>query len=54
MTEPITQKQLSDQLGVRDRSIRQWLRDRGWQSVPYACWELTPEQVARVRAHFQA
>lgn len=45
MTEPITPKQLSAELGVSDRAIRQWLRDQGWQSVPYARWELTPHQV---------
>jgi len=53
MTEPITPKQLSAELGVSDRAIRQWLRDQGWQSVPYARWELTPHQVQRVRAHFR-
>jgi len=53
MTEPITPKQLSAELGVSDRAIRQWLRDQGWQNVPYARWELTPHQVQRVRAHFR-
>jgi len=53
MTEPITPKKLSAELGVSDRAIRRLLRDQGWQSVPYARWELTPEQAAQVRAHFQ-
>lgn len=53
MTEPITPKQLSAELGVSDKAIRQWLRDQGWQSVPYARWELTPDQATQVRAHFQ-
>ncbi|MBM7508474.1 transcriptional antiterminator [Nocardioides salarius] len=53
MTEPITPKQLSVELGVSDRTIRRWLRDQGWQSVPYARWELTSDQATEVRAHFQ-
>lgn len=51
MTEPITPKQLAAELGVSDRAIRQWLRDQGWQSVPYARWELTAEQAQKVREH---
>jgi uncharacterized protein YjcR len=54
MTEPITPKELAAELGVSDRAIRQWLRDQGWQSVPYARWELTQEQAAQVRARFRA
>ena len=53
MTEPITPEQLSAELGVSDRAIRQWLRDQGWQSVPYARWELSPEQAQQVRTHFR-
>lgn len=53
MTEPITPKQLSAELGVSDKAIRQWLRDQGWQSVPFARWELTAEQAAEVRARFE-
>jgi hypothetical protein len=53
MTEPITTKQLSAELGVTDRAIRQWLGDQGWQSVPYARWELTLEQAEEVRARFR-
>jgi uncharacterized protein YjcR len=54
MTEPITPKELAAELGVSDRAVRQWLRDQGWQSVPYARWELTQEQAAQVRTHFRA
>ena len=53
MTEPITPKQLSAELGVSDGDIRQWLRDQGSQSVPYARWKLTPDQTAQVGAHFR-
>ena len=53
MTEPITSKELSTEFGISDRAIRQWLRDQGWQNVPYARWELSPEQAVYVRAHFQ-
>lgn len=53
MTALITPKELSVELAVNDRAIRQWLRDQGWQSVPYARWKLTPEQATQVRAHFQ-
>lgn len=53
MSEPITPKQLAAELGISDRSIRRWLREQGWQSVPYARWELTTDQAAQVRAHFQ-
>jgi hypothetical protein len=53
LTEPITPKQLWAELRVSDRAIRQWHRDQGWQSVPYARWELTPEQAQQVRAHFR-
>ncbi len=53
MTEPTTPIQLSGELGVSDRAIRQWLRDQGWQSVPYARWELTPDQAKQVREHFR-
>ncbi|GGD16998.1 YfeC-like transcriptional regulator [Nocardioides daphniae] len=53
MTEPITPQQLARDLGVSDRTIRQWLRAQGWQSVPYARWQLTTEQAAQVREHFR-
>lgn len=53
MDEPITPKDLAAVLGVSDRTVRQWLRDQGWQSVPYARWELTKEQAAQVRDHFR-
>jgi uncharacterized protein YjcR len=53
MTESITPRELAAELGVSDRTIRQWLRDQGWQSVPYARWELTPDQAEQVRDHFR-
>ncbi len=52
MTEPITPKQLSAELGVSDRAIRKWLRNQGWQSVPYSRWKLSTDQAAQVRTHF--
>ncbi len=53
MTEQITPKVLSAELGISDGAIRQWLRDQGWQSVPHTRWELTSDQAAQVCAHFQ-
>lgn len=53
MTALITPQQLSAELRVSDRTIRQGRRDQAWQSVPYARWELTADQAAQVRAHFQ-
>ena len=53
MTDPITPKQLAAELGVAPRTIRQWLREQGWQSVPYARWKLTREQADQVRARFR-
>ncbi|QCX26956.1 YfeC-like transcriptional regulator [Nocardioides jishulii] len=52
MSDPITPKQLATELGVTDRTVRQWLRDQGWQSVPYARWQLTSAQAEQVRSHF--
>lgn len=49
----ITPAELARELGVSDRRIRQWLREQGWQSLPYTRWHLTPEQAARVREHFR-
>lgn len=51
--ETITPAELARELGVSDRRIRQWLREQGWQSLPYTRWHLTPEQAARVREHFR-
>ena len=53
MAETITPRELARELGVTDRAIRQWLRDQGWQAVPYTRWNLTLEQAAEVRAHFR-
>ncbi|WP_083653203.1 YfeC-like transcriptional regulator [Serinicoccus sp. CNJ-927] len=51
--ETVTPEQLAKGLGVSAKTIRQWLRDQGWQSVPYARWYLTPEQAQQVRARFE-
>lgn len=51
--ETLTPKQLAVELGVSVKTVRAWLRDQGWQSVPYARWHLTPEQAAQVREWFE-
>lgn len=48
----LTPKQLAAELGVTDRAVRRWLRLQGWQSMPYARWQLKPSQAALVRDHF--
>lgn len=48
--ETVTPEQLAKELGVSAKTIRQWLRDQGWQAVPYTRWHLTPEQAHQVRA----
>jgi len=52
MGTTITPTDLARELGLSPRTIRQWLRDQGWQSVPYARWELTQDQAQQVREHF--
>lgn len=52
MSEGTTPSDLAKELGVSARAIRQWLRDQGWQSVPYARWHLSNDQAAQVRRHF--
>lgn len=52
--EPTTPKQLATELGVAPRTIRHWLRQQGWQTVPYARWELTEEQAEQVRTRFSS
>lgn len=42
MTQPIIRSRFSPELAVSDKASRQSLRDQGWQSVPYARWDLTP------------
>jgi uncharacterized protein YjcR len=49
----VTPRQLAEELGLSDRTVRQWLRDQGWQGVPYTRWRLTDEQAAQVRNHFR-
>lgn len=48
-----TPADLARELGVSPRTIRKWLREQGWQSVPYTRWRLSPEQAAEVRKHFR-
>ena len=49
----VTPRQLAEELGLSDRTVRQWLRDQGWQGVPYTRWRLTEEQAAQVRNQFR-
>ncbi|WP_148612656.1 YfeC-like transcriptional regulator [Nocardioides rubriscoriae] len=53
MDDFVTPRQLAEELGLSDRTVRQWLRDQGWQGVPYTRWRLTEEQAAQVRNHFR-
>lgn len=52
-TRPPTPRELVAEIGVSDRTVRRSLRDRGWQSVPYARGHLTPEQADQVREHLR-
>lgn len=52
VSDLVTPRSLELELGVSQRAIRRWLRNEGWQSVPYARWQLTPDQADRVRTHF--
>lgn len=52
MSDTVTPAELSKELGITPRTIRQWLRDQGWQSIPYSRWHLTRNQADAVRAHF--
>jgi uncharacterized protein YjcR len=52
MSDTVTPAELSKELGITPRTIRQWLRDQGWQSVPYSRWHPTRNQADAVRAHF--
>ena len=51
--ETLTPKQLAVELGVSVKTVRAWLRDQGWQSVPYDRRHLTPEQAAELRGWFK-
>lgn len=50
--DTVTPRELAKELEVSARTIRQWMRDQGWQSAPYTRWHLTPEQASQVRVHF--
>ena len=52
MEQTVTPAELARELGVSARSIRHWLREQGWQSVPYARWQLSAGQAAQVRKYF--
>lgn len=52
MEDTVTPNELAKELGLSARTIRGWLRQQGWQSVPYARWALTRDQAEQVRAHF--
>ncbi len=56
MAEPhhtVTPEQLAVELGASVKTVRAWLRDQGWQSVPYDRRHLTPEQAAELREWFK-
>lgn len=53
MADTVTPRELAKELGLSPRTIRGWLRDQGWQSQPYARWQLTVEQADVVRTHFR-
>lgn len=51
----MTPRELSDQLGVSDRTIRGFLRATYPEGrVKYQRWLLTREQADAVRAHFRS
>ncbi|MBB1511231.1 hypothetical protein H5399_01215 [Tessaracoccus sp. MC1627] len=56
MAEPhhtVTPEQLAVELGASVKTVQAWLRDQGWQSVPYDRRHLTPEQAAELREWFK-
>lgn len=52
VSDTVTPRTLAEELGVSQRAIRRWLRNQGWQSMPYARWQLTPDQADSVRRQF--
>jgi uncharacterized protein YjcR len=52
--QTVTPQELARELGISAKTLRQWLRDQGWQSVPYTRWQLTPDQAALARQHFSS
>ncbi|HZL06996.1 MAG TPA: YfeC-like transcriptional regulator [Coriobacteriia bacterium] len=48
----MTPQELARELGISAKTLRQWLRDQGWQSVRYSRWHLSPDQAAQARRHF--
>lgn len=53
MDQPVTPTDLARELGVSPMTIRRWLREQGWQSVPYTRWRLSVDQAGQVRARFR-
>jgi len=53
MDQAVTPTELARELGVSAKSIRRWLREQGWQSVPYTRWQLSSDQAAQVRKQFR-
>ncbi|GIL37611.1 hypothetical protein PDTK01_36860 [Phycicoccus sp. DTK01] len=52
MSDDVTPKQLAAELEITDRAVRRWLRQQGWQSMPYARWHLSKDRADKVRTHF--
>jgi uncharacterized protein YjcR len=52
MEQTVTPTELARELGVSARRIRHWPREQGWQSIPYARWQLSADQAAQVRSRF--
>ncbi|WP_353848635.1 YfeC-like transcriptional regulator [Cellulomonas sp.] len=53
MNQTVTPAELARELGVSAKSIRRWLREQGWQSVPHTRWQLSADQAVQVRKHFR-
>lgn len=51
--DEVTPRDLAEELRVPQKAIRQWLRDQGWQSVPYTRWRLSADQASQVRQQFK-
>lgn len=52
MDHEVTPVELAQELGISARSVRQWLREQGWQNIPYTRWRLSPDEAGQVRKHF--
>ena len=55
MSEPVTPADISRDLGVSQKRIRDYLRERYGKLSPHVPrWLLTDEQATDVRAHFRS